>query len=58
MEIRHPQLYKITKNQRSKLSKSTEISKALLKKDMCPMTKDQRRLYFELTNADDKIKKT
>ncbi len=32
MEIRHPQLYKITKNQRSKLSKSNEISKALLKK--------------------------
>lgn len=49
---------KITKNQRGKLSKSNEISKALLKKDMCPMTKDQRRLYFELTNADDKIKKT
>ena len=39
MEIRHPQLYKITKNQRSKLSKSNEISKALLKKDMCPMKK-------------------
>ena len=38
-EIRHPQLYKITKNQRSKLSKSNEISKALLKKDMCPMKK-------------------
>ena len=58
MEIRHPQLYKITKNQRSKLSKSNEISKTLLKKDMYPMKKDQRLLYFELTNADDKIKKT
>lgn len=49
---------KITKNRNDKLSKSNEISKALLKKDMCPMKKDQRLLYFELTNADDKIKKT